>query len=336
MAYHRLPCGRSELQSNVVAVFMLHQHSWRTTLAFGHRSAPHSARIGGESLVQPGPNAILPNIRTGTVMVSSSTFVASSGDGYELQMGRWSRRLAELFLDFCGCRDGERVLDAGCGTGALTSAVVQRTDPARIVGIDFSPAYIEYAKQCISHPRVEFCVGDICALPFNEASFDRVLSLLVLHFVPQTEKAVAELRRVAAPGASVGAAVWDARGGLVANRIFFDAAAALHPSGNERRARNFTRPMSRPGELAGAWRKAGFDEVRDTMLTIRMEYASFDDFWAPYLGKDGPGAEYMATLDTSHQKRLCDLVRAAYLDGEVDGPRSFAATAWAVKGLVPS
>ena len=114
-------------------------------------------------------------------MTSSSTFVASSGDGYELQMGRWSRRLAELFLDFCECRDGESILDAGCGTGALTTAIMKRTQTARISGIDFSDAYIDHANRAIVDLRAEFRVGDICALPYSDASFDRVLSLLVLH-----------------------------------------------------------------------------------------------------------------------------------------------------------
>lgn len=269
-------------------------------------------------------------------MALSSTFVASSGDGYELQMGRWSRRLADPFLDFCGCCDGESILDAGCGTGALTSAIVKRTRTAQVSGIDFSDAYVDHARRAVRERRAQFEVGDVCALPYGNASFDRVLSLLVLHFVPDTPKAVAELRRVARPGATVGAAVWDARGGFLAARIFFDSAAALYPSGSEMRARNYTRPMTRPGELAEAWRAGGLIGVRDTMLTIRMDFASFDDYWAPYEGKDGPGAQYMTTLNTVQKERLRDVVRAAYLDGERDGPRSYAATAWAVKGTVPA
>jgi SAM-dependent methyltransferase len=266
----------------------------------------------------------------------SSTFVASSGDGYELQMGRWSRRLAELFLDFCGCRDGESIMDAGCGTGALTSAILKRTMTTQVSGIDFSEAYIDHVKRTIQDERAQFRVGDICALPCDNASFDRVLSLLVLHFVPDSRKAVAELRRVARPGATVGAAVWDLRGGFVTNRMFFDSAAALLPGANERRARNYTRPMTRPGELAQAWRAGGLIDVEDTMLTIRMEFASFDDYWTPYEGRDGPVAEYMATLDDAQKDRLREVVRAAYLDGEADGPRSYAATAWAVTGTVPA
>jgi len=250
-------------------------------------------------------------------------------------MGRWSRRLAEPFLDFCGYRDGENVLDAGCGTGSLSFALARRTKTGSIQGVDFSDAYIEHARH--NHEsRVAFKVGDICALPFADASFDRVMSLLVLHFVPRTDDAVAELRRVARPGATVAAAVWDARGGFVANRIFFDSAATLDEKGNERRARNYTRPMTRPGELASAWRKAGLADVREAMLPIRMEFESFNDYWAPYIGKDGPGADYIATLEPAQRDRLRDIVRAAYLDGEADGPRSYAAIAWAVAGSVPS
>lgn len=125
-------------------------------------------------------------------ITTSSTFVAADGEGYELQMGRWSRRLCEPFLD--------------------------------------------------ADPRITFEVGDACALGLPNHSFDRVLSLLVLHFVPNTEQAIAEMLRVARPGAVVAAAVWDARGGFVANRIFFDTAAALDPKAAERRARNYTRP----------------------------------------------------------------------------------------------
>jgi SAM-dependent methyltransferase len=268
-------------------------------------------------------------------MTTSSTFRASSADGYELIMGRWSRRLVEPFLDFSGWRDGERVLDAGCGTGSLSFALAQRTKTTTIEGIDFASIYVEHAMQHNRDPRITFRVGDICALPFENASFDCVLSLLVLHFVPRTNDAVAELRRVARPGATVAAAVWDARGGFVANRIFFDAAAVVDEDGAQRRARNYTRPMTRPGELAAAWRMAGFADIREAMLPIRMEFKSFDDYWTPYLSQDGPGAEYVAALDATKRDRLQSLVRASYLDGEPDGPRSYAAIAWTVAGVAP-
>ncbi len=150
-------------------------------------------------------------------MTASSTFTASDGAGYELLMGRWSRRLAQPFLDFVGTEDGESVLDVGCGTGCLTVALTQRCQVKQVRGVDFSPAYIDHAKRNIQDPRTSFEVGDACALAFPDRSFDRVLSLLMLHFVPKADQAIAEMRRVARPGAITGAAVWDARGGFVAN-----------------------------------------------------------------------------------------------------------------------
>ena len=228
--------------------------------------------------------------------MQSSSFNAADGDGYELAMGRWSRRLAELFIDFAGAADGEEVLDVGCGTGSLAFTLAKRSKVKSIKGIDFAPPYVAYAAARNSDPRIAFETGDACAMPFADRSFDRVLSLLVLHFVPDANKAVAEMKRVARPGATVAATVWDARGGYVANRIFYDTAAALDPAAVARRAQNLTRPMTRPGELAAAWRAAGLTDVRDALLTIRMDFENFADFWAPLSGKDGPQAAYVNSL----------------------------------------
>jgi len=268
-------------------------------------------------------------------MPNSSTFNAAGGAGYEVLMGRWSRRLADPFLDFAGVAADEQVLDVGCGTGSLTLRLAERERARRICGVDYSASYIDYARQRSADPRIEFQTGDACSLSFPDDSFDRVLALLVLHFVAEPERAIAEMCRVARPGATVAAAVWDARGGFVANRIFLDTAAVLDPRGNALRARSATRPLSRPGELAAAWHRAGLADVEGTALTIRMDFASFEDYWAPYTGKDGPGAEYLATLDEGARIRLRDAVRLAYLDGDADGLRSYAAIAWAVKGVIP-
>lgn len=270
-------------------------------------------------------------------MSTSSTFVAHDGDGYEMLMGRWSRQLAPAFSEFAGVSDAHRqVLDVGCGTGHLARTVAERHPAAQVQGVDLSPAYVDHARRHhAGEPRLAFAIGDACALDFADARFDAVLSMLVLHFVPQPERAVAEMRRVVRPGGVVAAAVWDARGGFVANRLFWDTAAAVDPQAVARRARNYTRPMTRPGELARAWREAGLQDVQADTIGIRMDFASFDDYWAPYEGQDGPGAEYVATLDATLRERVRDAVRAAYLDGEDDGPRSFAALAWAVRGRAP-
>ncbi len=268
-------------------------------------------------------------------MTISSTFKSADGNGYELQMGRWSRRLAEPFLEFVGTANDECVLDVGCGTGSLTFALLQRCRIKELQGIDFSRPYIEHAARLNNDTRVAFKIGDACAMDFPDRNFDRVLSLLVMQFIPSADRAIAEMRRVARPGAVVGAAVWDTRGGLVINRMFFDTAAMLDPKANIRRANHYTRPMTRPGELKNAWLAAGFKDVVETSLCIRMEFASFDDYWAPCDGKDGPLADYVTTLNVADKTRFRDALRLAYIDGEADGPRSYAAVAWAVKGVAP-
>ena len=184
------------------------------------------------------------------IAAPSSTFIAADGDGYELTMGRWSRRLAEHFIDFAGAAYGEKVLDVGCGTGSLSFALAARAPDSAITGIDFSQAYIAYAKRKNMEARLVFESGDACAMPYADKSFDRVLSLLVLHYVREPNKAIAEMRRVARPGATVAATVWDARGGFIGNRIFFDTAAALDPA-----AENHPRPLLYPPDDAA--RRAG-------------------------------------------------------------------------------
>jgi ubiquinone/menaquinone biosynthesis C-methylase UbiE len=265
----------------------------------------------------------------------SSTFIAADGDGYELTMGRWSRRLAELFIDFAGAADGEKILDVGCGTGSLAFALAARARNTVITGIDFSAAYIAHANRKNSHANVSFESGDACAMPYGDDSFDRVLSLLVLHYVREPKRAAAEMRRVARPGATVAATVWDARGGFVGNRIFFDTAAAIDPAAEKHRARYYTHPMTRPGELAAAWDEAGFTDLHEGYLTIRMEFTDFADYWTPVTGKDGPLAAYVNSLAPDMRERFRNALYAAYCGGEADGPRSFAASAWAVRGTAP-
>ena len=267
-------------------------------------------------------------------MPSSTTFYASDGDGYEAQMGRWSRRLAPLFIEFAGVAAG-RVLDVGCGTGSLTIALVKDPRIDAVQGIDFSSAYVEHASQRCPNPRVGFQVGDACALPFADASFDHALSSLALQFVPDADRAVREMRRVTRSGGIVAASTWDTRGGLIIWRMFFDTAAVIDPDANKRRAIACARPMSQATGLKQAWQDAGLLDVVQDSLTIRMDFASFVDFWAPFEGRDGPYAEYLGTLSTEAKSKFRGLLQAAYLDGASDGPRSYAATAWAVRGKAP-
>jgi SAM-dependent methyltransferase len=251
-------------------------------------------------------------------------------------MGRWSRRLAAPFADFAGVdASSERVLDMGCGTGSLTAEVVRRSPGSSVVGLDYSEAYVDHASE---HGGGGCCflVADGATLPFSDGVFDRSLSQLVLHFVPDPGLAIGELRRVTRPGGVVAATVWDAGGGVLVNRLFCDTAAAVDPRGEAFRHRIFGRSMTRAGELARVWRKTGFVEVEASTLTIRMDFESFDDYWGPYVGGDGPYAAFVSTLDAMARGTLTEAVRRAYLSGMADGPRSFAASSWAVRGCVPA
>jgi SAM-dependent methyltransferase len=267
--------------------------------------------------------------------VASSTFMATDGDGYERVMGRWSRCLAPYFIDFAEIADGENVLDVGCGTGSLAFALSQNPNIRNITGMDFSPVYIEHATRLNNDARIRFQVGDACAMPFENASFSHCASLLVLAFIPNADTAVREMRRVTRAGGIVAGSMWDFRGGLVMSRMFWDTAAMLNQRAIERRAKVYSRPMSRPGDLARAWRNAGLHDVIDGTLTIRTDFSCFDDFWAPMDGKDGSFAEYLNTLSMDGKNNLREALRLAYTDGEEDGPRSYASTAWVVRGRVP-
>jgi SAM-dependent methyltransferase len=268
-------------------------------------------------------------------MTAATTFVSSDGDGYELQMGRWNRRLAPAFVEFAGITAAQCVLDVGCGTGNLSFCLAENLRIARVTGLDLSPAYVEHAKRKNKNTRVDFQVGNACALPFADTSFDHALSMLVLQFIPQPERAIWEMRRVTRPGGTVAAVTWDTAGGLIAYRMIFDTAAMLDRNGEAVRAKAYARPLCRPGELAGAWHDAGLIDVTQDMLTIRMDFLSFADFWGPAESKDGPVAAYVGTLDTVAKSKLRRAVQLAYLNGEPDGARSYAATAWVVRGKVP-
>ena len=157
--------------------------------------------------------------------------------------------------------------------------------------------------------------------------------MLVLHFVSDPAKSISELKRVTRHGGKVAAAVWDQRS-LVFNRIFFDTAAAIDTGGAERRKTMYTLPMTGLGELATAWGDVGLSEVCDGALTIHMKFESFADYIDSFIADTGPAAAYVATLDGDQRQALVEAVRSAYLDGAPDGSREFAATAWAVCGLV--
>ena len=265
----------------------------------------------------------------------TSEFNVRNATGYEQLMGRWSQKLAPLFIDFVGVADGEKILDVGCGTGSLTFALARTAELDEIAAIDYSPVFVEEAIRRNTDPRIKVRQADACALPFESRMFDRALALLVLHFVPEAGKAVAEMRRVVRPGGVVAAAVWDHLGGMPGMRMMIDTVAALSEGGRQLRARYCFQPMMQPGELKRTFVDQGLLDITEMQLMIRMDYQCFDDYWAPIAAGEGPLGKYVATLDTAERTRTDAAVRDAYEAGRPDGPRSFANVAWACRGIVP-
>jgi ubiquinone/menaquinone biosynthesis C-methylase UbiE len=265
----------------------------------------------------------------------TSSFTVHDASGYEQLMGRWSKKLAPPFIDFVGLSDGEKVLDVGCGTGSLTFTLAERAHLSEISAIDYAPVFVEALKQRNTDPRIKVQQADACALPFEHGSFDRAMALLVLHFVPEAGKAVAEMRRVVRPGGVVGAVVWDHLGGMGAMRMMIDTVAVLFDSGRQLRNRYVFQPMMQPGEMKQTFLDQGLVDVTETELMIRMNYDNFDDYWAPIAAGEGPLGGFMATLDAAQRARTDSAMRDAYEGGRPDGPRSFASVAWACRGVVP-
>ncbi len=266
----------------------------------------------------------------------SSTFISKGADGYDQYMGRWSKRLAPLFLDFAGIADAERIVDVGCGTGSLTFLLPSRANISAIEAIDYEEQFVEALRQRNTDPRITARQGDACALPFAEKQFDRALSMLVLHFVSDPVQAVREMRRVVRPGGVVAATVWDTFGGMPSQRMFWDTVAAIEPSALGRRGLSLVRPMTFPHEMTRAFVDAGLQQVAEATLTIRMDFAEFDDYWVPLINGQGTLAAFLSGLPDGVAEKVQAGVRQAYLCDRPDGPRSFASVAWAAKGTVPA
>lgn len=265
----------------------------------------------------------------------TSEFNVHSAAGYEQLMGRWSRRLARKFIDFAGVADSERVLDVGCGTGSLTFTLAKAADLAEIAAVDYSPVFVQEVIRRNTNPRINIRQADACDLPFQDSTFDRAFALLVLHFVPEAAKAVAEMCRVVRSGGVVAAAVWDHLGGMPGMRMMVDTVAALGESGRQLRSRYCFQPMMQPAELRRTFAEQGLVDITEKALMIRMDYQSFADYWAPIAAGEGPLGKYVAALDAAERARTDAAVRDAYEAGRPDGPRSFANVAWACRGTVP-
>ena len=264
-----------------------------------------------------------------STQAEAAMFAAAAA--YERYMGRWSRLLVPEYIAFAGVKDGQRVLDVGTGVGSLAFTLGAAMPSIRVVGVDPSGSFIAHAKRNQSG-RASFELGDAQALRFDDASFDHAMSSLVLNFVPDHEKAVSEMRRVVRPGGVVSACVWDYDSGMQILRVFWDEVVALDPATATKDERNMK--LCRRGQLAELWMGKGLERVEEKALVIDQRFASFDDYWGPFLKGAGPGGAYVASLAQGERRRLEARLRNRLLGNLDDGPITLNARAWCVRGEV--
>jgi SAM-dependent methyltransferase len=223
-------------------------------------------------------------------------------------------------------------MEVGCGTGALTETVLATADPVSVLAVDRSPGYLGYARRRLAGGRVGLGVADARWLPAMDGSVDCIVSGLVLNFVHDPARAVAEMTRVCRPGGVVAAYVWDYAEGMQPIRLFWDAAVAIEPAAAELdEGRRF--PLCQPDRLAELFAAAGLTRVESTAIAVPTRFRDFDDYWTPFLGGQGPAPGYCAGLSADAKLRLRDRLQST-LPSAGDGSIPLSARAWAVRGTV--
>jgi len=252
-----------------------------------------------------------------------------SASAYERFMGRWSRELARTFVSWLDVPRGRHWLEVGCGTGALTSRILEIGGPASVVATDASPQFVTRARVALPDERAQFITANATNLPNRAAGYDVVASSLVLNFLPDPTAALRAMRSLAAKGGTVAACVWDYAGEMQFLRRFWDAAVALDPSAREYdEGERF--PICSPSALETAFREAGFSRVEVSALEVATHFRDFDDYWMPFVGGPGPAPGYLASLPTPKQEGLARRL-AATLPRNEDGSIALTARAWAAR-----
>jgi ubiquinone/menaquinone biosynthesis C-methylase UbiE len=250
-----------------------------------------------------------------------------ASDGYEARIGRYAGELADALIGVSGIEPGGRVLDVGCGSGALTARLAEIVGPENVAGIDPSADALAECRSRI--PGVELHEARAEELPFADASFDAVLAQLVIGLMGDARAGATEMRRVARLGAPVSTCVWDFGAGMTVLRAFWDAARAIDPrAAHHDQAR--TRPYSTRAELEALWSEAGMSEVSAGELVVGAEYRDFDDLWEPMTIPDGGPGVFYKTLLRGQRKQL----REALWDrlDRPAGPFRLEARAWYAVG----
>jgi SAM-dependent methyltransferase len=267
-------------------------------------------------------------------MTVTSTDTWEEGKLYEDYMGRWSRLVASEFLAWLQMAPCLDWLDVGCGTGALTEAILWQARPRSVTGVDPSTGFVQHARAQIRDPRACFAVADAQSLPVEAARYDAAVAGLVLNFVPKPMLAVGEMVRAVRPAGVVAAYVWDYSGKMELMRCFWDAAADLDSSACHL-DEGLRFPLCQPDPLRDLFSRAGLGQVQVQALDIGTHFDDFDDYWTPFLGGQGPAPAYAMRLSENRRTALRDSIRSK-LPVAADGSISLMARAWAVRGQTPT
>jgi ubiquinone/menaquinone biosynthesis C-methylase UbiE len=263
-------------------------------------------------------------------MTSNSADIFSNATSYEGYVGRWSRPVGEQFIAWLKVPAGSTWLDVGAGTGILTQVILQEASPTKVVGIDLSPEYIEFANQRIHDDRVEFRVGDAGDLPFESPQFDTAVSGLVLNFVPSPEQVVKSMIQAVRDGGVIAAYVWDYGGQMEMMRHFWDAAKQVDPAASEADAgQRFT--ITRPENLRSLFESADLKAVEVMPIDVQTRFQDFNDYWLPFLGAQGSVSKYLHGLNDETLDAIQSQLQQQLPIAD-DGSISLVARAWAVKG----
>ena len=255
-----------------------------------------------------------------------------AGGPYELYVGRWSRIVARKFLAWLSVSAGRSWADVGCGTGVLVESILAHCVPSAVIGIDQSEGFISEARRQITDARARFDVGDAKDLPMDKATCDVTVSGLVLNFVADHSAMAREMVRVTKPGGKVATYVWDYAGGMEMMRHFWDAAIAVTPQ-DARLDQGNRFPICQPDPLKALFQDLGLKEIVVRPIDIPTVFQNFEDYWSPFLRKQGSAPTYLASVNEETQGRIRELLQARLVPRE-DGVIALRARVWAVQGIV--